>query len=1489
MLSRTINIGPRSRDLILQVTHCQDAQIELVTLADQSSTDRPLALLAQRTVSEGGLPTTEPVVLDGSRRLEVAGSDAFDLTSADYTIFARIKTAEGGTIFAKAPRSGAWAPDGKTFFVRGGRLGFDIGWVGVVQSNRRVNDGKWHWVAIACEHQSGGIRLYQDGRVVGRGTLKPKGSVSNHVVRLAYTSPNFPENDRGFAGEIAQIRFYQRCLDGDQLKALANSREVKEGLLAHWDLTQTKGMVVPDRSGHQHEAAIGIIEGARSSRLVSNKATAVARIGGPAGCQWLTTTEGSLRLKIPAGNEPARLKLLFASVEDGTTIRPFADLARRSASPIDLQPLTQPGPLLWPEKLTTQVTALPNGNGPFAIDNLTVPMENPYRAWMRLGTCDFFADGHRAAVCTWMGDVWLVDGLAESPDRLCWQRMATGLFQPLGLKIVDEQVFVLGRDQITRLHDRNGDGEADFYECFNNDAQVTEHFHEFALELQTDRAGNFYYTKAARHAKEPLVSHHGTLIKVSRDGKRSAVLANGFRVPNGLAVNDDGTFLVSDQEGHWTPMNRINWVKPGGFYGYMWSYAPDRQDTSYDPPLCWIHKNVDRSPGSPLWVTSKRWGPLNGAMISLSYGTGRIFNVLYEHVAGQVQGGLVRLPLPELPTGVQRGRFHPQDGQLYVCGLFGWSSNQTVPGGFYRIRYTAGKLYLPIALSATTGGMAVTFNEPLDPADAKDPRAYTVERWEYRRTSDYGSDDYRLSDGRPGRDRVLVAGVRLSRDAKTVFLQIPDIKPCMQMRITYTVRAADGQLLSDQIDHTIHKLRPIEELAKLDFDGDLTNVPPSKPPRSLAPGLAVAIREGRRGGEIVDVRPSRLLAWRIPRGESPSPFLTPGPFESIWSGYLRVEQRDYYTFSATTTGALRLFVDGAEVLRTAGQKATDGQLPLATGKAVELRSGLTEIRAELAAPRQNIDSVLRVEWASKNFAREPIPPRLLQHDPLTGGMPRFDQRHHGRELFAARSCSACHSLPGVLSTGVPGMPEMARDNPSLAGIGDRLNRVWIYHWLLGPRALRAQATMPQSFASRPTAADRQTAADAATYLATLSTQEQKAVSKDVQTEDESLFINLGCIACHTLADPAEKDEYDRISLHYVNRKYRLAALRSRLQSPQRHYAWNPMPDFRLSPNETSRLAAHLRHAAAGQLTEPEELRRGNATRGKEIVRRKGCTHCHSLETGQPAQHRQPRVSLEGLSGAGCLAESPDPRLDVPDFRFGDHDRESLNEFLAGGGESLTRRVTTDLSRRLVRSLRCGACHDRDGVVSSWPTVFYEEGPGTRPEMAPPLTWAGEKLQPDWTRQLLTGQLADPARPWLKLRMAGFAQHSDDLVVGLSFEHSLDAGSKTRSLEVDGKLVQIGRELTQQSRGFHCVQCHGVGNQEPESAYDNRGINFCRVRERLLYQYYRRWTLDPLRVDPRTKMPKFSPDGRRTPIQRYFAGDARRQFDALWQYLQSLTP
>ena len=57
---------------------------------------------------------------------------------ADYTLSAWIRTTDGGVICSKSSVGGPWACNGKTFFVHGGRLGFDFGCIGVYGANNRA-------------------------------------------------------------------------------------------------------------------------------------------------------------------------------------------------------------------------------------------------------------------------------------------------------------------------------------------------------------------------------------------------------------------------------------------------------------------------------------------------------------------------------------------------------------------------------------------------------------------------------------------------------------------------------------------------------------------------------------------------------------------------------------------------------------------------------------------------------------------------------------------------------------------------------------------------------------------------------------------------------------------------------------------------------------------------------------------------------------------------------------------------------------------------------------------------------------------------------------------------------------------------------------------------------------------------------------------------------------------------------------------------------
>ena len=518
-----------------------------------------------------------------------------------------------------------------------------------------------------------------------------------------------------------------------------------------------------------------------------------------------------LRVRIPAGDEPVRFKIVIG--QRGRSASGF--LARAAGVPpaADLEPLTRGGPARWTETVTAESRVLGRRGGAFELEAITTPLENPYRSWMRLGGFDFLDGGRRAVVATWMGDVWIVDGLGgEEIGPVTWKRFAAGLYEPLGVNARGGEIFVTSRDQITRLHDLNGDGEADRYEAFNHDAQASAHFHEFAVGLEADADGNFYYAKGAGHDFDARVPQHGTILKVAADGASTEIVANGFRAPNGLVVNPDGSVIVTDQEGHWTPENRINWVEPGSFHGYMRAWRePDRDPDDFVRPVTWIHHDVDRSPSAPVWVRSERWGELDGSLIYLSYGNGRMFSVLFdrafEGAAGPPrQAAVVELPVAAAPSGLVRGRFNPADGHLYVCGLFAWAGDRTQPGGFYRVRRTEAPLRIPVGYETAQDGIVVRFSTELDPDAAADPGNYSMRIWQYLRRASYGSEDYRVLGEGVGRDDLEIPSATLGADGRSVFVEIPEILPVQQFHLEMNLRSADGARMREFVHGTIHEL-----------------------------------------------------------------------------------------------------------------------------------------------------------------------------------------------------------------------------------------------------------------------------------------------------------------------------------------------------------------------------------------------------------------------------------------------------------------------------------------------------------------------------------------------------------------------------------------------------------------------------------------------------------------------------------------------------------
>jgi type 1 glutamine amidotransferase/azurin len=452
---------------------------------------------------------------------------------------------------------------------------------------------------------------------------------------------------------------------------------------------------------------------------------------------------------------------------------------------VDLTALCQGGPSQWPEALKRK-GVIGRGEGAYVIDTITIPYENPWNALFFCSGHGFFSDGS-AAVCTMQGDVWVVSGIDESLESVTWKRFAAGLHQPLGLVIVDDVVHVLGKDQMTRLHDRNDDGEADFYECFTNAYTTSPGGHDFITGLERDGQGDFWFA-----------STHLGIVRVTADGSSWETVATGLRNPNGLGVNAGGLVTSAPQEGEWTPTSMICEIQHGRHFGY---HGP--KNGRVDQPLCYLPRGIDHSSGGQVFVKGDRWGPLQDQLIHFAWGSASHMLILRDVIDGKEQGAAIPMA-GDFLSGAHRGRFNPHDGQLYVTGMNGWSTYAPEDGSFQRVRYTGKPTHLPIEWRAHHNGLYLQFAEPLPRASARELQNYFCQQWNYHYAKAYGSDEYSaLQSNTPGHDVVAIRAVHLLDSDRAVFLEIPELMPVHQLHVR--LKLSD---FSRDVYATIHHLRP---------------------------------------------------------------------------------------------------------------------------------------------------------------------------------------------------------------------------------------------------------------------------------------------------------------------------------------------------------------------------------------------------------------------------------------------------------------------------------------------------------------------------------------------------------------------------------------------------------------------------------------------------------------------------------------------------------
>jgi len=548
---------------------------------------------------------------------------------------------------------------------------------------------------------------------------------------------------------------------------------------------------------------------------------AAGAFGSVQGMTWEVDDQQRLILNIPADNQPRVLRVVCSAGTRAASLLRFAQwIHQAEVEPIvDPDTLTRGGARLWPMAIEVR-GQLGEQTGGYVLDTVPVPFSNPYGAWLRTSALAFFPDG-RAVVTTYGGDVWVVSGLDGSLEHVTWSRFASGLYEPFGTQVINGQIYVTCRNGIVRLRDLNNDGEADYYETLYADTDVSTFFHSFNFDLQVDPQGHLYFVKPGEYTDYKLP---GALLEITPKRSQAEVYCTGFRVPNGMGMLPDGRLTVSDNQGNWMPASKINLVRRGGFYGYVQNlkgggaygdqWAPDgglidadkvKPPAAFDPPIIWMPQEFDNSSSAQLWVDDPRFGPLAGRLLHTSFGKGWMYCLMLQDVGAVAQAAIVALPF-QFDAGLMRARLNPVDGQVYATGLSGWQGPSGGKDGcLQRLRYTGKAVKLLDDLKVRADGLALRFNFNLDRSAAMDPANYHLEQWNYRWTSNYGSDQYSAQHpDQKGHDQLSVSAIKLSDDARQVLLTIPGLRPVNQMEIRLTLKANDGAAFNELAYLTIN-------------------------------------------------------------------------------------------------------------------------------------------------------------------------------------------------------------------------------------------------------------------------------------------------------------------------------------------------------------------------------------------------------------------------------------------------------------------------------------------------------------------------------------------------------------------------------------------------------------------------------------------------------------------------------------------------------------
>lgn len=388
----------------------------------------------------------------------------------------------------------------------------------------------------------------------------------------------------------------------------------------------------------------------------------------------------------------------------------------------------------------------------------------------RVGGMAFLPDG-RLLVSTWdsIGAVYALSGVETGDsNQIEIQQIATGLSEPLGLTTVNNDIFVLQKQELTQLIDHDRDGITDEYRQLNDNFQVTPDFHEFSYGLEY-KDGYFYggLGLAMRLMSHELqLADRGTVFKMGTDGSFEKI-ATGLRQPNGIVISPEGDIFVTENQGQWVPACKVIHVQEGNFYGCQFGTGDRYEGLEASPPAVWLPQDeIGNSPGQPLFINN---GAYAGQMIHGEVTHGGVKRVFLEKVNGEYQGAVFRFT-QGLEAGINRMAWGP-DGALYVGGVGmngGWA-HQEHQFGLQKLVFQDELPFEMLAVRSRPDGFEIEFTEPVAESISNVNDLINIQQWYYKATAAYGGPKLDLQD-------LSIRSATFNPERTKLSLRIPGLK-----------------------------------------------------------------------------------------------------------------------------------------------------------------------------------------------------------------------------------------------------------------------------------------------------------------------------------------------------------------------------------------------------------------------------------------------------------------------------------------------------------------------------------------------------------------------------------------------------------------------------------------------------------------------------------------------------------------------------------------